>query len=399
MALPFALEWVLGGGSVRRSSSFATAVVAAACLSCRGGEVPKEAKPAPEEGGAKTVVLTPDAQKAAAIETVVVDRAAFGGRLTAPGVIRPDAQQSVVVRARTEGRALRVTADVGARVAAGDTLAVLEASDATAALTRYRTASAREIAARKALERADHLLEIQAISRADRDARRADAEAASAEAEAARQDLSRLGLEPASSETGRPAEIAVRAPLAGTVLERSISPGLLVDKGAALFVVASLSPVWAVVDVYEKDLGDLSEHGEVEVKSDTQPGERFHGRLALIEPAVDAASRVAHVRVTLDNPAGKLRPGQFVTVDLPLKTSSDAPGLSIPSDAVQRFSGVTAAFVEGEAGHYELRPIELGREAQGTVEVKQGLEAGEKVVIKGAFLLKSELLKGSFGGE
>jgi cobalt-zinc-cadmium efflux system membrane fusion protein len=384
---------------VRRSSPFAMLVVAAVCLSCRSGEAPKEAKSAAEEGGAKTVVLTPDAQKAADIETALVARTAFGGRLTAPGVIRPDAQQSVVIRSRTEGRVLRVAADVGLRVAAGDTLAVLEGPDATAALARHRTASAREAAARKALERADHLLDLQAISRADRDARHADAEAASAEAEAARQDLSRLGLDPASTETGRPAEIAVRAPVAGTVLERSLSPGLLVEKGAPLFVVASLSPVWAVVDVYEKDLGELSEHGEVEVKSDTQTGERFRGRLALIEPAVDATSRVAHVRVILDNPAGKLRPGQFVTADLPLKTGPDASGLSIPSDAVQRFSGVTAAFVQGEAGHYELRSIEIGREAQGAVEVKQGLEAGDRVVIRGAFLLKSELLKGSLGGE
>ena len=383
---------------MRRSSPFAMMVVAAACISCRSGEAPKEAKSAAEEGGAKTVVLTPDAQKAADIETAVVARTAFGGRLTAPGVIRPDAQQSVAVRARSEGRVIRVTVDVGAHVAAGDTLAVLEGPDATAALARHRTASAREAAARKALERADHLVELQAISRAERDARRAEAEAASAEAEASRQDLSRLGLEPASTETGRPAEVAVRAPLAGTVLERSISPGLLVEKGAPLFVVASLSPVWAMADVYEKDLGGLSEHGEAEVKSDTH-GERFQGWLALIEPGVDMTSRVAHVRVTVDNPAGKLRPGQFVTVDLPLKTSPGALGLSIPADAVQHISGVTAAFVQGEAGHYELRSIEVGREAQGAVEVKQGLEAGDRVVIRGAFLLKSELLKGSLGGE
>ncbi len=385
---------------MRRSSPLVMALVVAVCVSCRGGDVPKEAKAPAEEGGAKTVVLSADAQKAAAIETAPVAQTAFGGRLTAPGIIRPDAQQSVAVRSRTEGRVIRVAADVGARVAAGDILAVLEGPDATSALARHRTAVARETAARKALERADHLLELQAISRADRDARRADAEAASAEAEGARQDLSRLGLDPAAAtEVGRPAEIAVRAPLAGTVLERSISPGLLVEKGAPLFVVASLSPVWAVVDVYEKDLGGLSDRGTVEVKSDAQPGERFRGRLALIEPALDLASRVAHVRVILDNPAGKLRPGQFVTADLPLKAGPGAPALSIPSDAVQRFSGVTAVFVEGEAGHYELRPIEVGRETQGAVEVRSGLEAGDKVVIRGAFLLKSELLKGSLGGE
>ena len=167
---------------------------------CRGGEAAKEAKTAAAEEGseAKTVVLSPEALKAAGIETAAVSRGAFGGRLSAPAVIRPDAQQSVVVRARADGRVLRVLADVGSRVAQGDPLTVLEGPDATAALARYRAAAARETATQKNLERAGRLLEAQAISRADRDARLAEAEAAGAEAEASRQDLARLGLDPAA---------------------------------------------------------------------------------------------------------------------------------------------------------------------------------------------------------
>jgi cobalt-zinc-cadmium efflux system membrane fusion protein len=376
-------------------------VLSSFALSCS----PKGAEKAPsteerEPEAPRTVSLSGEALRAAQIETAAVSRERFVARLLAPGVIQPDAQRSVTVRAPAGGRVLRVLVDLGSRVDQGQPLATLEGSDATAALARRRTAAAREAAARRALERADRLLEIQAISRADRDARLADAEAASAEAEAAQQDLARLGLGGGgATEPGRPAELTIIASLAGTVLERSVSPGLLVEKEASLFVIAGLAQVWAVVDVYEKDLGDVADHGEAEVRTDADPEMVFKGRVALVEPALDAASRVAHVRLVLDNVAGKLRPGLLVTAALPRKSSPGGEGLAVPRDAVQRISGLPAVFVEREGDRFELRSIEIGRESGGMVEVLKGLEGGEKVVVRGAFMLKSELLKGTLEAE
>jgi RND family efflux transporter MFP subunit len=153
------------------------------------------------------------------------------------------------------------------------------------------------------------------------------------------------------------------------------------------------------VDVYEKDLGDVADHGEADVRSDADPGKVFKGRVALVEPALDAASRVAHVRVVLDNTAGTLRPGLLVTVALPRKSSPVGEGLAVPRDAIQQIAGLPAVFVEKEGDRFELRPIEAGRESAGKVEVLKGLEAGEKVVVRGAFMLKSELLKGTLEAE
>lgn len=183
------------------------------------------------------------------------------------------------------------------------------------------------------------------------------------------------------------------------MLERSVSPGLLLEKDAPAFVIAALDEVWAVVDVYERDLGRIREKGEVEVRSDAYPDEVFRGRLALLEPGVDEGTRTAHARVVLANPAGKLRPGLTVTAELPLRAASGGENLAVPVDALQKIAGLPAVFVEKEPGRYELRSVEVGSESGGFVEVTRGLGRGEKVVVAGAFVLKSELLKKSMAGE
>jgi cobalt-zinc-cadmium efflux system membrane fusion protein len=347
------------------------------------------------------VFLTEGVLRAAGVRVVPVSREAFHPHVVASGVIRSDAQKSVSVRARVGGRVVRVLADVGERVRTGQSLAVIEGPEVTAVLARLRTAAARAGAAREAAARAERLLELKALSRAEVDARMAEAEAAEAEKEAARQDVARLGLDANGPglNPDLPSQFSVTAPMSGVVLERTISPGLLVEKEASLFSIADLSRVWAIADVYEKDLGEVREEGEVEVRTDAYPGEVFTGRIALIEPSLDEASRTAHVRVILDNPSGKLRPGLFVTVAVPLRGASEIEATAIPAEAIQKIAGLPAVFVEKEPGHFELRPVETGREAHGMVEIRHGLKEGERIVAQGAFILKSELLKGTIEGE
>jgi cobalt-zinc-cadmium efflux system membrane fusion protein len=374
-------------------------IVLSLAIACR--QPPKQAEHAPDPGPERREVrLAEEAVRAAGLEVVAVSREAFHPHVIASGVIRPEVERSVAVRARVPGRVVQVMADVGDRVRAGQTLATLEGPDASAVLSRYRAAAAREVAARRSLERAERLLEIRGISRAERDAREAEARVTAAETAAARQDVARFGVDAdVVLDADRPLELGVSAPLGGTVLERAVSPGLLVDRNATLFVVANLARVWAVADVYEKDLGQVQEQGEVEVRSDAFPDAVFTGRIALIEPVLDDESRTAHARVVLDNASGTLRPGLFVTVAIPLKGASEVEATAVPAEAVQKISGLPAVFVETGPGRFELRPVETGREAHGMVEVRHGLKDGERVVSRGSFVLKSELLKGSIGGE
>jgi cobalt-zinc-cadmium efflux system membrane fusion protein len=382
-----------------RASTWALVLTIASATGCRqASEAPPNAEP--PKADPRIVVLSEEVLRAAGVKVVPVSREAFHPHVVASGVIRPDAQKSVAIRARVAGRIVQVLADVGQRVKAGQSLALIEGPEVTAALARHRTAAARAAASRQASERAERLLELKAMSRAEVEARKAEAEATEAEANAARQDLARLGLNPDSvTDSGSPSQFSVPSPLAGVVLERAVSPGLLVEKEAALFTIADLSRVWAVADVYEKDLGQIQEEGDVEVATDAYPGEVFAGRIALIEPAMDESSRTAHVRVVLDNRSGKLRPGLFVTVAVPLRGASEIEATAVPAGAIQRISSLPVVFVQVQPGRFELRPVETGREAHGMIEIRHGLHEGEQVVAEGAFVLKSELLKGTIEGE
>ena len=387
-------------GRTARAVALVTALSATALIGC--GDRAEGDRPADvEKPGLHEVLLSAEAVRTAGIETMQVSREVFHPHVVASGVIRPVAQKSVSVRSPAAGRVVRVLVDVGGRVRAGQPLAEVESQELAAAFARHRTAAAKQAAALKSLQRAEALLNIQGISKAEVEARRAESEVASAEALAARQDLARLGLVPAGlEETFRqPVAFPITAPLSGTILGRTVSPGLLVEKDAALFEIADLATVWAVVDVYEKDLGLVQEQGDVEVQTDAYADTKFSGRIALIEPSLDEASRTAHVRVVLDNRPGRLRPGMFVTVALPLRDASNTEAVSVPSAAVQKIAGLPAVFVEREPGRYELQPVETGLEAHGMVEIRDGLKGGERVVTAGAFILKSELLKDSIAGE
>ena len=369
-------------------------------LACGRAPEPEHEKEA-EHPVSKEIHLSNDAVRAAGIEIIPVSRETFHPHVLASGIIRPVAAKHVTVRPPLSGRVTRVLVDVGDHVKKGQTLASLEGSEGIAVVARHRTAAARAEAARRALERGEKLLEMKGISRAEVDIRRAEAESAAAEAQAARQDLIRLGLDPddkSLAERTR-SELPVTAPMSGVILARSVSSGLLVEREAALFEIAELSQVWAIVDVYEKDLGEIRDRGEVEITTDSFPGSVFTGNIVLVEPSLDEAGRTAHVRVSLDNAQGQLRPGMFVTAALALRGATDVEATAVPDDAVQKISGLSAVFVETAAGRFELRPVEVGREAHGMVEIRHGLKEKERVVAKGAFVLKSELLKGSIEGE
>jgi cobalt-zinc-cadmium efflux system membrane fusion protein len=240
------------------------------------------------------------------------------------------------------------------------------------------------------------LLELKAISRATTELRRAEYDAASGEVEAARQDLARLGGEPAASGQGQPGGLTIVSPRDGVILSRRLSSGQIVDRGEVIFEIADLSSVWAIVDLYERDLGQVETQGQVEIETDAHPGRVFPGRIEMVEPVLDDVARTVHLR---DNQAGDLRPGMFVTMAVPVRGASGPAVMAVPVDAVQRIAGMATLFVEIEEGRYEVRPVETGREAHGMIEILQGLDPTERIVIGGAFILKSELLKSTIGGD
>jgi Cu(I)/Ag(I) efflux system membrane fusion protein len=209
---------------------------------------------------------------------------------------------------------------------------------------------------------------------------------------AARTRLRLLGLGDAQIDAvaaaGKPDEsVTLVAPADGNVIEKNIIEGASFESGARLFRIAALDEVWVDAAVYASDLAHVHVGDAVTVSLDDEPDRRFDARVAFIAPVLDASARTGRVRVTLKNADGTLKPGMFATVSL-----SHALGerLQLPSSAVVYAGPRRLVFVDAGDGNFEPREIELGPEANGMLEVKSGLRAGDVVATSGVFLIAAE---------
>jgi membrane fusion protein, heavy metal efflux system len=185
----------------------------------------------------------------------------------------------------------------------------------------------------------------------------------------------------------------LRAPFDGTVVRKHIAVGEYVEPGADLYQVADMRSVWVNLTVYQKDLPFVSvgRHARISVGHMV---ESAHGVVSYVSPTVDEATRTALARVVLDNEAGIWRPGLFVTGSVAV--SDEAVGLLIPRAALQTFEDRLSVFVLTDEG-FEPHPVATGRANDTHVEVVSGLEAGDRYAATGAFTLKAQLAKASFG--
>jgi multidrug efflux pump subunit AcrA (membrane-fusion protein) len=188
--------------------------------------------------------------------------------------------------------------------------------------------------------------------------------------------------------------VVVRAPIAGTVLEKSVVKGHYVEPDMMLYLIADLSRVWIVAEVYEYELGRLDRAGEARIRIEGQ-ADTFTGTIDYVYPTVDTATRTVKVRLVVPNPRGLLRPGNFATVVLPAKASE---ALWVPEEAIIDTGVRQVAYVALGGGTFRPVAVHVGRRAEGKVEVLHGLAPGDEVVVSAQFLLDSESrLRGAVG--
>jgi cobalt-zinc-cadmium efflux system membrane fusion protein len=221
--------------------------------------------------------------------------------------------------------------------------------------------------------------------------------AAKAEAQSAEDRLHLLGMTKAEikslgeGNSTRP-QVTITAPFRGTVIERHATLGEVVEPARTLFTIADLSMLWGIADVPEKDIIKVEKGLPVEVSVSSYPGEVFQGKITYISETIDPSLRTVKTRVEVDNPRGRLKPGMFATFGIVLQETEKV--LTVSDASVQREGGKTFVFVEKGEGSFEKREVQIGPEVSGLYPVQSGLAEGEKVVTKGAFILKSETLKG-----
>ncbi len=323
------------------------------------------------------------------------------------GEVRLNEERAAYLSPRASGTVQSILVDLGARVRAGQVLFTVSSPEFAEARSAYVAARARLRLADATLERERDLFAKKVCPRKDLLEAEAEQQAAAATCQAARERLLACGstdgeveaLTTAPSAPGGP--LPVRAPFDGTVLERNLSLGAAVEPGQPLLLLGNTAQMWVWTSLYERELAAVLEQqmrGPVaaHVEVPAYPGRGFPGRVERVGGTLDEATRTVRVRVVVDNAEGLLRAGMFARVYL-LGPGAERV-LSVPADAVLEDEGRAFVFVPTPAPpYYVRRPVATGRAGEGWVEVTGGLAEGDLVVSRGAFVLKSDVLRSKMG--
>jgi cobalt-zinc-cadmium efflux system membrane fusion protein len=340
---------------------------------------------------ARNVTLT-DAQKKN-IHVVTVQASSFHKSVDASGIVDFDNDHATAVMAPIGGSVTRLLVDPGRHVFKGEPLALVDSPDYATAVGGYRAAIVAAAATRKVADMDKDLLAHQGVS--EREAAQAQSDAATAEANraAALQTLASLNVDPSVIRTighggaGRNYGGIIRAPISGTVVERLITQGQLLQAGATqAFTIADLSRVWVMAQVFGADIDNVSLGDSVQVMTggDDKPGT---GKVTNIATEVDPNTRAVMVRVAVDNPGNLLKKQQYVRVSIQSHTATD--GLLVPVSAVLHDDeNLPFVYVVQRDGSYARAHVTLGYRAGDRYQITAGFRAGERIVVDGSLFLQ-----------
>jgi len=357
----------------------------------------------------QNIGLKLEAAQARSIVQTVQTTGSVGPNETRVGHIRPLAR----------GRVEKVHVRLGDQVRAGQPLLEYDNIELgeligqyLIALAKLQKAQAEAEVTKRSLERAQNLVELGAVARAEYERRNAEYQNAlasinSQKAEVAQveEKLHRFGLTDADvAQVGNlrhtqyhreASHSLLRAPFNGVVIKYDVAEGEVVETDRELFTIADLATVWVQADVYEKDIAAIHKGQEVKVFVDAYPGETFVGKITYVSDFLDPKTRTAKVRCEVPNRDGRLKLEMFATIQIP--TPKGRVVVMIPTTAVQQIDDKPVMFVKISDTQFQRREVQLGAQSDGWVEIKSGVKAGEVVVAQGSFYLKSTLLREQIG--
>jgi cobalt-zinc-cadmium efflux system membrane fusion protein len=382
---------------------------------CGGQKAAEAPRPETKKATPSEIVLTPAQVSAAMIQTetaAMIDEPAtlqLKGRI----VLADDHVWRVGIR--SPGLTMVVYAGLGDRVDKGQVLARYHADEVREERAHYRAAQTElhlaetQVAqAQRNRDRAQRLLDLKAgsvqqVEQTQQDLVTAQAAVRRAQIEVERgQDLLeddlKVTVEAPPASAGEFADdVPILAPASGYVIEKNITPGKAIDLAAQTFVIGDLSKVWMLASVRQEDLAGLRVGASAIITLPGDSTQRFPGRIANLGQQFDPETRTMEVRIALDNPRNILRPEMLANVEIPSGPRKQV--LSISSDAIQELDNANVAFVVTEPGHFAIRAVRTGETSGGRTTVLEGIQAGDKIVVQGSFLLRSQLLKSAIEGE
>jgi cobalt-zinc-cadmium efflux system membrane fusion protein len=330
------------------------------------------------------------------ITTAAVESRTGAEDVTLLGELAVDERSYAEVGVPVPARAMRLLAAPGDRVRAGQTLVELQSPELGRLRAEYVSAQARVALAEGALKRkrdlaAEKIVPLREVQEAESESTQAQASMRAASAA-----LTALGVPPSASgdaESRDAATFALRSQISGVVLERNIVQGQMLDPATPAYRIANVSTLWLTVHAFERDAVRIAKGANARLTFSALPGEQFRGVVSLLGGQVSKESRTIPIRIDVRNERGLLRPGMSATAAVPVGVSK-VPVLTVPVASVQRVRNEWCVFLPRDASTFEIRKIGRGRDLGDEVEVLSGLTPGEKIVVEGAFLLKSQAEKG-----
>ena len=322
-----------------------------------------------DNGGDETAVaISPRMQQNLGVRTAEVKSGSLTSTVEAVGSVAYNERDVAVVQARSNGflERLHVRAPLDP-VRKGQPLAELYVPDWVAAQEEYLTAT--------------------------RISAQSDSKSLAGLADAARQRMRLAGMSDAqiaAVEAGGKvqARFTITAPIAGVIGELTAREGMTVMAGAPLFRINGLSTVWVNAELPEVAAAQVRPGNPVEARTPAVSGTVFKGKVSAILPEVNPATRTIKARIELANPGGQLVPGMFATVSFAPAARKDV--LLVPTEAVIQTGKRSVVVVAQGEGKFAPVDVEVGVDSNGQTEIRKGLQAGQKVVISGQFLVDSE---------
>jgi cobalt-zinc-cadmium efflux system membrane fusion protein len=343
------------------------------------------------------------------VQTQAVARTRVSAVLSTTGEVALNENAAVHITPRITGIIEAVTTDVGARVKAGDTLLSVSSVELGRVLAEYERNRTLSELSEKILARETRLQEQKVGSEQDTIDAQMTFEQHRADLRTSEQTLHVFGLTEEDLTRARDGShgvgagrLPVRAPIAGTIIEKHAVAGELAEPGKDLMLLADLTTVWVWANVHSRDLARLlaaesSGRVGVEITVSAFPDRPFKGVLDYVGATMDEQTRTVKVRATVANPDRVLRPGMFCEAAIALGNGVAEEVLGAPRAAVLSDEGKAFVFKHWKDDFYVRQDVRIGREFFGTVEILKGLEAGDTVAAEGAFLLKSDVLREKMG--
>lgn len=370
--------------SIERRKRFLAATLVLLAAGCGRSAAPADDKPA-------AFGLTETQRARIHLETVA--KVSFQPSVQVSGTVAFDGDHSTAVLAPISGPVSRILVEPGAQVEAGQPLAYVSSPDFAADLAAYRKAQVAAVNLTRIAERDSSLFANDALARQDLEQAQTDAASAVADRDAALDQLRAIGVDSAglaAIRENRSATIPqgiIRSPLPGTIVERLITPGQLLQAGQTpCFTVAGLGTMWVMGNVFEQDLPDI----QVGDAADIAPGDgsrAYHGKVDYIGALVDPDTRATSVRIVTANPDQGLKKDMYVSVTI--HSHRARSGLLIPVAAVLHDAqNLPFVFVAKADSSFERRQVGLGNRVGERFEITTGLQAGDAIISEGGLFLQ-----------